>query len=200
MLSTPRVLPSLRRPTLSLPGSLASTRTSRRSPRMSRATSPSSRLPSPPLEPPLVRFLHPPIPCPHLTLPPFAVEACEYNFPYENVSGFLALSQVLEGVGTSAYLGAAGSIENKDFLLAACVALCSLRGRPADFVILQRLDLDRRGSPLRLHPPPQLPPPCPRTLRHSPVRRRRRLHGHSYVSPPSRHDIPDLPILGSLLR
>lgn len=53
----------------------------------------------------------------------FAVEACEYNFPHENVGGFLALSQVLEGVGTSAYLGAAGSIENKDFLLAAYVLI-----------------------------------------------------------------------------
>ncbi|GAA5982228.1 hypothetical protein JCM5350_007704 [Sporobolomyces pararoseus] len=46
-------------------------------------------------------------------------QRCEYSFPYEDVVGFLGLSQVVENVGVSAYLGAAGDISDPGYVTAA---------------------------------------------------------------------------------
>jgi len=48
-----------------------------------------------------------------------AVAECSYSFGITSVATFLATASVLEGVGVTAYLGAAGSISSKTYLAAA---------------------------------------------------------------------------------
>jgi hypothetical protein len=49
----------------------------------------------------------------------FPVAECTYSFGVNSVASFIATAAVLEGVGVTAYLGAAGSIASKEYLAAA---------------------------------------------------------------------------------
>jgi hypothetical protein len=71
------------------------------------------------------------------------VAACEYHFPMTDVKSFLTLSSVLEGVGTSAYLGAAGLISSKANLGVAASILVT----EALHTSLQRFSIGQVAAP-----------------------------------------------------
>lgn len=63
------------------------------------------------------------------------VEAAEYDFGYEDASGFYKTAAALENTGVAAYAGAAPAIENKD-ILAAALSIHSVEARHAGTVNL----------------------------------------------------------------
>ncbi|KAJ9631259.1 hypothetical protein H2204_008201 [Knufia peltigerae] len=68
---------------------------------------------------------------------------CTYSFPVTDVASFVTLSAVLESIGTSAYLGAAGFVGSKDILTIAA----SIMATEGLHTALQRSSLGAIGAP-----------------------------------------------------
>jgi len=82
------------------------------------------------------------------------VEACEYNFPMTSPKEFVKLASIIEGVGVSAYLGAAPLVTEKAYLTAAGAILVTealhqstLRGAAGEIPFANPV-----GTPLDFNP------------------------------------------------
>ncbi|KAI0059286.1 hypothetical protein BV25DRAFT_1136796 [Artomyces pyxidatus] len=62
-----------------------------------------------------------------------SVQPCTYNFGKNNVSTFIAISDMLETVGTSAYSGSAHYLQNKD-LLTTAGAILAVEARQSTWI------------------------------------------------------------------
>ncbi|MFC7154348.1 ferritin-like domain-containing protein [Halomarina halobia] len=68
------------------------------------------------------------------------VQEAEYDFPYDDVNGFVGLARTFENLGVAAYAGAAPMIDNKD-LLSAALSIHSVEARHAGYLNLHEYRL-----------------------------------------------------------
>ncbi|WP_254545131.1 ferritin-like domain-containing protein [Halomarina pelagica] len=68
------------------------------------------------------------------------VEEAEYDFPYDDVDGFISLARTFENLGVAAYAGAAPMIDNAE-VLSAALSIHSVEARHAGYLNLHEYRL-----------------------------------------------------------